>query len=82
MTGGLGCFDHQPGQTGYDSAEETGDESGVMSMMMQVRLNKQVMMKIGGLSRSRPIRLSQAESNLVKPFNLASHPAGPDREPV
>jgi len=51
-------------------------------MMMQVKHNKQVMIKSGGVSRSGPVRLSQAESNLVKPFNLPSHPAGPERETV
>jgi hypothetical protein len=36
---------------------------------MQVNRSKQVMMKYGGLSRSRPVKANPAESNLVKPFN-------------
>jgi hypothetical protein len=82
VTGDLGCVDHQPGQTGSNQAEVTGEKSGVMRMMMQVKHNKQVMIKSGGVSRSKPVRLSPAESNLVKPFKLSSHAAGPERETV
>jgi hypothetical protein len=36
--------------------------------MMQVYQNKQVAMRSGGLNRAGPVRVSPAESNLVKPL--------------
>jgi hypothetical protein len=49
---------------------------------MQVNQNKQVVKKIGGWRGSRPVRVSPAESNPVKPLNWPARPRTPGTEPV
>ena len=50
--------------------------------MMQVTLSQQVATASGGLNRSKPVRVSPAESNLVKPLNGGLAPGGRNGEPA